>query len=333
MALLSNFFKGNRALENSLVLDSAHIVPGASGDHVSKIQLALLVLDNTSIARNELTTKLYGQSTAAAVLAYKNKRRIINFSYQNQADNIVGKMTVDRLDRDMLTREQRDQGRPSCGDEIRGGSGAASQFSAPLNASRFGGTETQGQIGQNQFPRKFLSIHWQRTAHPASAAASGTLFSLLVQKAIALLIPFNMQMSSNANALTETIPHNDIVRVNHSSADVVRRVAEQIAPPNPRAIRVIVCPFPDGDDAFAFTSGKGFDSTFQATVDNYILINANKRRDDRCTLLHELVHAATNLGEDRHDKDNVGSVFSVETTRSLLKPEHARALNQAFFAS
>jgi hypothetical protein len=294
--------------------------------------MALLVLDNTSITRGELTTKLYGQSTAAAVLAYKNKRRIINLSYQNQADNIVGKMTIDRLDRDMLAREQRDQGRPSCGDEIRGG-GAAFQSSAPPIASRLGVSGTQGQVGQNQFPRKFLSIHWQRTAHPAAAAASATLFSLLVQKAIALLIPFNMQMSSNANALTETIPHNGIVRVNHSSADVVRRVAEQISPPNPRSIRVIVCPFPDGDDAFAFTSGKGFDSTFQAAVDNYILINANKRRDDRCTLIHEMVHAATNLGEDRHDKDNVGSVFSVETTRSLLKREHALALNGAFFAS
>lgn len=333
MALRSNFFRGDRALESCLVLDSAHIVPGAVGDHVNKIQMALLVLDNTTIVRGELTTKLYGQSTAAAVLAYKNKRGIINRSYQTQADNIVGKMTIDRLDREMLAREQRDHGRPSCGDEIGGGGGAGFQFGAPLNASRLGVTGSQSQIAQTQFPRKFLSIHWQRTAHPASAAASATLFSLLVQKAIALLIPFNMQMSSNANALTETVPHNGIVGVNHSSADVVRRVAEQVSPPNPRAIRVIVCPFPDGDDAFAFTSGKGFDSTFQATVDNYILINANKRRDDRCTLLHELVHAATNLGEDRHDKDNVGSVFSVETTRSLLKPEHARALNQAFFAS
>jgi len=333
MALRSNFFKGDRALENCLALDSAHVVPGVLGDHVNKIQMALLVLDNTTIGRGELTSKLYGQSTAAAVLAYKNKRRIINFSYQNQADNIVGKMTIDRLDREMLAREQRDRGRPSCGDEIGGGGGAAFQFAALPNASRAGITGSQSQVAQTQFPRKSLSIHWQRTAHPASAAASAALFSLLVQKAIALLIPFNMQMSSNANALTETIPHNDVVRVTHSSADVVRRVAEQISPPNPRAIRVIVCPFPDGDPAFAFTSGKGFDSNFQSAVDNYILINANKRREDRCTLIHEMVHAATNLGEDRHDPDNTGSVFSIDTVRSLLKREHALALNQAFFAA
>jgi hypothetical protein len=266
MSLRSDLFKGDRALENCLVLDSAHILTGAVGDHVNKIQLALLVLDNATIARAELTTKRYGQSTAAAVLAYKTKRRIINFSYQKQADNIVGRMTIDKLDQEMFTREQRNLGRPSCGDEIRGGGAAALQFRAPLSVSRFGGTDTQGQIGQNQFPRKSLSIHWQSTAHPAAVAASSTLFSLLVQKAIALLIPFNMQMSSNINALTETIPHTGIVRVNHSSADVVRRVAEQVSRPNPNSIRVIVCPFPDGNDAFAFTSGKGFDPNFQSSA-------------------------------------------------------------------
>lgn len=333
MTLRSDLFKGDRALENCLVLDSAHILTGATGDHVHKIQMALLVLDNATIARAELVTKLYGQSTAAAVLAYKTKRRIINFSYQKQADNIVGRMTIDRLDREMLTREQRNLGRPSCGDEIRGGGNIEIQLRTPLNVSRFAITDSPSQILRNQFPRKVLSIHWQSTAHPAAAAASPTLFSLLVQKAIALLMPFNMQMSSNVNALSETIPHTGIVKVNHSSADVVRRVAEQLSRPNPNSIRVIVCPFPDGSDAFAFTSGKGFDSTFQPSVENYILVNANKRRDDRCTLIHEMVHAATNLGEDRHDPKDSASVFSVDSNRSILKPEHALALNKAFFAS
>ena len=31
-------------------------------------------------------------STASAVLAYKQKRRIINFTYQTQADDIVGRL-------------------------------------------------------------------------------------------------------------------------------------------------------------------------------------------------------------------------------------------------
>lgn len=333
MTLRSDFFKGDRALENCLALDSAHILSGAAGYHVNKIQMALLVLENSAITRGELTQKVYGQSTAAAVLAYKTRRRIINFAYQKQADNIVGKMTIARLDQEMLAREQRDQGRPSCGDEIRGRGDAGLQFGQAQNASRLGVAGSPAQIGGNPFVRKTLSIHWQNTTHPASIAASSPLFSLLVQKAIALLIPFNMQMSSNLTALTETIPHTGIVRVNHSSADVVRRVSEQIASPNPKSIRVIVCPFPDGDAAFAFTSGKGFDPTFQPSVENYILINANKRREDRCTLIHEMVHAATNLGEDRHDPDNTGSVFSVDLVRTLLKPEHALALTKAFFAA
>jgi hypothetical protein len=301
------------------------------GDHVNKIQVALVVLDSANIARGELDLKRYGPSTAAAVLAYKKKRRIINPAYQSQADDIVGKMTIDRLDREMFARERRSRGRPSCGDEIRGG-GAVVKAAAPTKASRAGLTASPVRAVTERLPLKTLSMHWQHTAHPAAAAANQALFSLLVQQSIALLMPFNMRLSSNAN-IAEKIPHTGIVRVNHASADVVRRVAEQVARPNPKAIRVIVCPFPDGDPAFAFTSGRGFDPTFQGSVDNYILLNANKRREDRCTLIHEMVHAATNLGEDRHDPANTGSIFSVDSTRTLLKPEHALALNQAFFAA
>ncbi len=39
------------------------------------------------------------------MLAYKEKRHIINHSYQTQADNIVGKMTMAALDREMLGKE------------------------------------------------------------------------------------------------------------------------------------------------------------------------------------------------------------------------------------
>lgn len=44
-------------------------------------------------------------STANAVLNYKQKRSIINLSYQTQADNIVGKMTVGALDRELRDKE------------------------------------------------------------------------------------------------------------------------------------------------------------------------------------------------------------------------------------
>jgi peptidoglycan hydrolase-like protein with peptidoglycan-binding domain len=90
-----------RRLEAAAVSDPAHIVPGATGSHVRKIQTALFVLDDAAIADGELRRTFYGPSTADAVLAYKQKRNIINRSYQTQADNIVGKMTIASLDDEM----------------------------------------------------------------------------------------------------------------------------------------------------------------------------------------------------------------------------------------
>lgn len=105
MSLQSKLFKGDPSLEMCLVHDSSHIMQGAAGDHVSKIQTALCTLDGLRIDPSELSAKRYGPSTAAAVLAFKRKRNIINRSYQTQADNIVGKMTIAALDMEMLAIE------------------------------------------------------------------------------------------------------------------------------------------------------------------------------------------------------------------------------------
>jgi hypothetical protein len=101
MVLQSQLFRGDPKLEAAAVSDPAHIVPGATGDHVRKIQLALIRLDGATIAPDGV----YGPATAAAVLAYKQKRNIINRSYQTKADNIVGKMTMAALDKEMLEAE------------------------------------------------------------------------------------------------------------------------------------------------------------------------------------------------------------------------------------
>jgi hypothetical protein len=105
MGLKSNLFKGDPALEACLVRDVAHITVGCHGEHVSKIQIALATLDGATIDSGEIAAKRYGSSTAAAVLAYKKKRNIINRSYQTQADNIVGKMTIASLDDEMQKLE------------------------------------------------------------------------------------------------------------------------------------------------------------------------------------------------------------------------------------
>src|SRR4030095_996890 len=110
--LQSRLFKGDPKLEACLVSDPAQFRQGSGGVNVRKIQLALKELDSASIDAGELAAKRYGPSTAAAVLAYKQKRGIINYSYQTRADNIVGKMTIDRLDNEMHDLERGGRARP-----------------------------------------------------------------------------------------------------------------------------------------------------------------------------------------------------------------------------
>jgi hypothetical protein len=105
MPLSSNVFKDNARLNQTLVSHPAHVVIGDRGEHVGLIQFALQEIDGLVIDSFEIETQTYGQSTAAAVLAYKKARAIINPAYQSNPDNIVGKMTIDSLDKDMLSLE------------------------------------------------------------------------------------------------------------------------------------------------------------------------------------------------------------------------------------
>lgn len=105
MPLRSDFFRGDTRLEGAASRDSAHILPNTAGPHVEKIQLALMLLDEAEIAPEELAADLYGPTTAAAVLAYKRRRRIVNPRYQTMPDNIVGRMTMTSLDNEMFGRQ------------------------------------------------------------------------------------------------------------------------------------------------------------------------------------------------------------------------------------
>ena len=107
--LRSRLFCADPRLEKTLVNDAAHVVPGDQGEFVSKIQYAVLVLEGGTIGAGELVTQKYGPETATAVLAYKKRRQIINRSYQQTADNIVGKMTIQSLDTEMLAHELRER--------------------------------------------------------------------------------------------------------------------------------------------------------------------------------------------------------------------------------
>src|ERR1700760_2710691 len=106
MALQSKLFKGDPKLEACMVNDKAHVLQGARGQHVSKLQQALDALGDQAIGPDEIASKTYGPSTASAVLSYKKKQKIINLSYQTKADNIVGKMTIASLDKEMQQLEK-----------------------------------------------------------------------------------------------------------------------------------------------------------------------------------------------------------------------------------
>ena len=103
--LLSDLFRGDPRLENCLLYDSAHVLKGDRGDFVSKIQYAVLVLAGGKIRGSEVSGKVYGEDTARLVKKYKVDRRIINYTYQQSADDIVGKMTIRALDSEMLAIE------------------------------------------------------------------------------------------------------------------------------------------------------------------------------------------------------------------------------------
>jgi hypothetical protein len=107
MSLTSRAFKGDPKLEDCALRHPAHIVPGSRGPHVGKIQKALVTLGAGAISASEIASDFYGATTTAAVRAFKTKRDIINRTYQNSVDDIVGIMTITALDKEMYNFENR----------------------------------------------------------------------------------------------------------------------------------------------------------------------------------------------------------------------------------
>ncbi len=105
MTLKSKMFSGDQKLEAAAVSNPAHILRGAIGPHVGKIQRALIEIDDLKIAKDERVRQFFGASTETATLSFKKKRKIINKSYQNEVDPIVGIMTMAELDREMVKIE------------------------------------------------------------------------------------------------------------------------------------------------------------------------------------------------------------------------------------
>jgi peptidoglycan hydrolase-like protein with peptidoglycan-binding domain len=93
MALVSRRFAGVAELEACAVDDSAHLLLGSQGSHVTLVQQALIDLGERIESG---ASGLYGEDTEAAVTSYKTARNILNAL--GLVDPIVGKKTIAALD-------------------------------------------------------------------------------------------------------------------------------------------------------------------------------------------------------------------------------------------
>jgi len=330
MPLLSRLFRGDLALEACLVHDAEHVVPGSMGSHVGKIQLALQLLDSARIVPWETHPPKYGPSTASAVLAFKRKRQIINYSYETEADNIVGKMTISALDQEILMRENGVRRRRACGDPVR--SALLMRGGSVTSTKLIGVPTTLSQTAGLNFSKK-LGIIWQTTRRAAKKRSFGHL--VMVPVANELLEHFGMVVTSPRDFM-DTIPHDESVDVQSIFALLkLRQVAENSVQGYTNVLRVIVCPIESGGEPiFGQTSGGPSETDVNlAKFFPFVLINARILRHDKLTLLHEMIHAATGLTESDHDDKEPDSVFSTFSDRSILKRAHAEGLSKSFFAS
>ena len=325
MTLNSKLFRGDTALEACQVRDSAHIVEGARGPHVTKIQSAMVTLEGAAIESAEIDMAIYGRSTAAAVLEYKRARKIVNPAYQNQADNIVGKMTITRLDADVAEAERRTCGR-CCPDPVRGGPPASALATA------------QFAIGETvrQFPALLATVFQLVRVNGQVGPTAFQLFRDLPPRANELLAPFGQRVAAVAGfsfSSPKKTAFDDISRI-----EGIRRQAEAAMPNLKKVLRVIVIPFcSSSDDAIDDTKNNAVShgqATFIEGFENFMLLNANIIRPDRGTLLHEMIHCSRGdmMLESAHREEVAANIFSSSGIRNRLLPEHAAILQNADFS-
>ena len=321
MALFSRSFRGVKALEACLVSDSAHVTLGTVGTHVPRIQKALMMIDRVVVDANEVETMRYGASTAAAVLAYKKKRNIINRSYQTQADNIVGKMTIQSLDKDMSAAEGPLRQCP-CGDPVLGGSSIDIRGTAGLVA------DTPVNLGTE------LKVGYQDAVGTGKGFAgllrANRLRFAVETSARVLLAPWGMTLkTSNSGSFVFPFSVNPNAP---SEVQKVREVAEKAASTPPNVLRVIFCRFDDNAQEFGVSGGPAYGGVgFQP----FVLLNTLKLRLDGGTMVHEMIHTSDKdlFSNQAHDKeaDFPKSVFCSHEGRTELRKPHAVALSKALF--
>jgi hypothetical protein len=327
--LQSELFRDDAALEACLVRDSAHVTPGSRGQHVGKIQAALSILEGALMDPRELESNMYGPSTADAVLAYKRKRDIVNRTYQQRADNIVGKMTIASLDREMAQGEKRRSPR-SCKEPA---SGPASR-----SVKRAIREDIVGDEKVEQFPA-ILSVLFQLVrVRGQLGPKSFDIVGQTLRRANELVQPIGMRVA-NINGFSVDIAtpvrFDKPVRI-----EGLRRAAEKEMPGFKKALRVLICPFEDpggggGPDLDTNAISTTAEDENKQPFDRFIVINSHLLRADHGTLLHEMIHCSREslMGEiGVHDPDGSGGIFSWDSNRTKLFRNRAIALRDAFFS-
>jgi hypothetical protein len=331
MPLVSNLLKGDAKLAACQTSDAAHLTIGAKGEHVAKVQFALFALDSAAIDKAELRLQTYGPSTAKAVLAYKTKRQIINTAYQKTPDNIVGKMTISRLDQDMRVFEQTHRGFGECGPAPNGVPGAPVLAALRPRSSGLVG----GPGGKLTQLAKTLHIYCSITSKAASEG--GFPLAKQLQKAKDALSPHGLTLTlefGGATAFADTITFPYSLVLDDDVAQL-RKASEATRAGADKFMRIIACPrsvnAPMGETFRTITvDGKLFPP--------FAVLNSNAVAADGATLIHEMIHAA-HSGPVPHDGE-ANSVFFGEpkagqgaVERTLLKPDRALTLSKAFFAT
>lgn len=183
MPLRSELFSDSRELQACLVSDASHVVPGARGDHVARIQSALVRLRVLEAADARAEAGHYGPRTTDAVLTYKRAFKIINRSYQTSADNVVGRMTIASLDDAIFVLDGGGRGR------------RLAPFPGPHPVSPANGSKRPG------LPKRFV---------PAFAAASSASSLVAAPATAPVTVPGSDPFGPPISALPQDI--QDVIR-------------------------------------------------------------------------------------------------------------------------
>lgn len=340
MPLTSVLFKRNTKLQACAVEHPAHVTIGAVGEHVAKIQFALFSIDRLKIDRTELVAQRYGKSTAAAVLAYKKKRLIINRSYQQSVDNIVGKMTIASLDQEMLIRERVPNGGSDCRPGATGPALQSGALSIVGGGSRSRGSPGTGPSATSALATKQLTgVARIVVLFASNAATDGFPLGKEIERArdslaehgLQLLVERSLGTAGEVKFVERVLVNPDAEGDNVSE---LRKRCEDLMPGRPDILRVIVCKLGFFDFGHTIRDRSVGGQVFK----NFVLINTEQVDVSHATLIHEMVHCSKLRRGDPHDPEETsvfffpGRVQQGFPERTTLRPEHALTIASSFFS-